>query len=150
MELCANNPRGRSFFALFLKLPEKFPGEQDVQTISSTAQGASITPLNERWIDDSRKRVNVESYIPLGRAAEAGEVDDVFRRFNRDTEWLATGILSAMVSAALVLAALIQEGQPKAADQAKEERQTGANALVNANPGNLPGQYLRVTWHKNP
>ena len=44
-----------------------------MQTISSTAQGASITPLNERWIDDSRKRVNVESYIPLGRAAEAGE-----------------------------------------------------------------------------
>jgi hypothetical protein len=131
-----------------LKLPKKFPGEQDVQTISSTAQGASITPLNERWIDDSRKRVNVESYIPLGRAAEAGEVDDVFRRFNRDTEWLATGILSAMVSAALVLAALIQEGQPKAADQ--EERQNGANALVNANPVNLPGQYLRVTWHKNP
>jgi len=49
-----------------------------VQTISSTAQGATITPLKKRWIDDPRKRVNVESNIPLGRAAEAGEVAEVF------------------------------------------------------------------------
>ncbi len=59
--------------------------------------------------------------------------NDVLSRFNRDTEWLAKGILGAMVFAALVLAAQIQEGQPKAVDQPKEERQTGGNALVNAN-----------------
>jgi hypothetical protein len=171
-----------------LKLPAKSPGEQDVQTIASTAPGATITPLNRSWIDVPRKRVDVESHILLGRAAEAGEVagvfaflasdeaatavdpnsngegpfqrlihlnpavgreqarnlvalpatNDVLRRFNRDTEWLATGILSLLTSAALVLAVLIQEGQPKAVDQAKEERQTGGNALVNANPGPLP------------
>ena len=49
-----------------------------MQTISSTAQGATITPLKKRWIDDPRKRVNLESNIPLGRAAEAGEVAEVF------------------------------------------------------------------------
>jgi hypothetical protein len=166
-----------------LKPLAKFPGEQDVQTVSSTAQGATIALLNKRWIDDPRKRVNVESHIPLGRAAEAGEVagvfaflasddaatavdpnthgagpfqclihlnpavgreeapnvgalpatNDVIKRFNRDTEWLAMGILGAMVSAALLmLAALIQEGQSKAVDQAKEESQTSGNALQHA------------------
>lgn len=63
--------------------------------------------------------------------------NDVIRRFDRDTEWLAKGILGAMVSAALVLAALIQEGHPKPVDQAKEERQTSSDAMVNANPGTL-------------
>lgn len=151
-----------------------------MQTIASTAPGATITPLNRSWIDVPRKRVDVESHIPLGRAAEAGvfaflasdeaatavdpntngagpfqclihlnpvgreqardvvalpATNDILRRFNRDTQWLATGILGALVSAALVLAVLIQEGQPKAVDQAKEERQTGGNTLVNANPG---------------
>ena len=140
-----------------------------MQTIFSTAHGATITPLNKRWIDDPRKRVNVESPFPLGRAAEAGVfaflasdnaaiavdpntngagpfqclihlnlaqgreeardvaalpvTNDVLRRFNRDTAWLATGILGVVVCAALLmLAPLIQEGQPKAVDQAKLEK----------------------------
>jgi hypothetical protein len=124
-------------FRIFLKLPAKFPGERDVQTISSTAQGATITPLNKRWIDDLRKRAAVGR--EKGRdVATLPATDDVLRRFNRDTEWLATGILGALVSATLVLAALIQEGPPKSVDQAKEERQTGGNALVNANPSRSP------------
>jgi hypothetical protein len=58
-------------------------------------------------------------------------VDDVLRSFNRDTAWLATGILGGVVCAALVLAvALIQEGHPKAVDQTKEERQTSGKASV--------------------
>jgi hypothetical protein len=166
-----------------LKLPAKFSGEQDVQTISSTAPGVVITPLNKRWIDDPRKRVNVKNHAPLGWPAKAGvfpffalrdaatavapnadgagpfqcslhldpavgseearniaaapTTNDVLRRFNRETEWLAAGILGVLIFAALMLATSIQEGQPKAVDQAKEERQTDGNALVNANPDTL-------------
>jgi hypothetical protein len=154
-----------------------------VQAISSTASGVAIPPLNKRWIDDPRKRVNVKSCAPLGWAAKAGlfpfftlpdgaatldpkadgarpfrcsihldpflgsagvrdvavlpTTNEVLRRFNRETEWLATGILGTLIFAALILATLIQGGQPKAVDQAKEERQTIGNALVNANPDTL-------------
>jgi hypothetical protein len=62
---------------------------------------------------------------------------DVIRRFNRDTERLARGILGAVVSAALVVAPLIQEGHPKAVDQGEEERQTSDNILLNSNPDTL-------------
>ena len=37
---------------------------------------------------------------------------DVIRGFNRDTAWLATGVLGAVIFAALVLA--VQEHQPNA------------------------------------
>lgn len=62
---------------------------------------------------------------------------DVIRRFDRNTERLARGILGAVVSAALVVAPLIQEGHPKAVDQGEEERQISDNILLNANPGTL-------------
>src|SRR3984893_10159338 len=45
---------------------------------------------------------------------------DVIRRFNRDTEWLATEVLAAMVFAALVFAVLVQERQPKEAGLTRE------------------------------
>jgi hypothetical protein len=65
---------------------------------------------------------------------------DVIRRFNRNTAWLATGLLSSVSFAALVLA--LQEWRPKpwqsrAADPAKEERQTSGEALASTNPGTL-------------
>jgi hypothetical protein len=44
------------------------------------------------------------------------ETSDTIRRFNRDTRWLATGVLGALVCAALVLAMLVQDRQPKADD----------------------------------
>jgi hypothetical protein len=69
--------------------------------------------------------------------AAAPTTNDVLRRFNRETEWFAAGILGVLIFAALMLATSIQEGQPKAVDQAKEERQTDGNALVNANPDTL-------------
>jgi hypothetical protein len=52
------------------------------------------------------------------------------RRFNRSSAWLATGILSSLISAALMFA--VQEQHAKVSDQAAR----GA-ALVNANPGVL-------------
>jgi hypothetical protein len=52
------------------------------------------------------------------------------RRINRNSAWLATGILTSLISAALMFA--VQERHAKATDQAA----SGA-ALVNANPGVL-------------
>jgi hypothetical protein len=50
---------------------------------------------------------------------------DVIRRFNRDTVWLATGVLGTVIFAALVLA--VQEHQPSAT-------QVERDLLLNANP----------------
>jgi glucose 1-dehydrogenase len=46
--------------------------------INSVAPGAVITPLNKSWTDDPQKRANVESHIPVGRAAAAEEIAGVF------------------------------------------------------------------------
>ena len=49
---------------------------------------------------------------------EISGTNAIIRRFNRDTVWLATGVLGALVFAALVLAILVQERQPKTVDPA--------------------------------
>jgi hypothetical protein len=74
--------------------------------------------------------------------------NDVLRSFHQDTARLAAGILSAVVCAALVLAAaLIQEGHSKAVDQPTEETQTGVKALVNAADGpRRDGPPQQGTW----
>jgi glucose 1-dehydrogenase len=46
--------------------------------VNSVAPGATITPLNKGWTDDPQKRANVESHIPLGKAATAEEIAGVF------------------------------------------------------------------------
>ena len=53
---------------------------------------------------------------------------DVIKGYNRDTAWLATGVLGAVVLAALMLA--VQECQPKA-------RQAERDLLLNANPATV-------------
>ena len=52
----------------------------------------------------------------------------MIRRFNRDTVWLATGVLSTVVFAALVI--VIKECQPKATEAERD-------LLLNANPATL-------------
>ena len=56
----------------------------------------------------------------------------VIRRLNRNTTWVATGLLGSVVFAALMVA--LQERHPKADDLTKEARQTTGDLLVNANP----------------
>jgi hypothetical protein len=58
---------------------------------------------------------------------------DVIRRFNRDTKWLATLVVGAVVSAALILAVLLQERHPRADDLTEEARQPEGDLLPNAN-----------------
>ena len=57
----------------------------------------------------------------------------VIRRFNRDTGWLATGVLGAVVFAALMLAVLVQDRHPRAVDLTKEAVQAVGDLLPNAN-----------------
>ena len=57
---------------------------------------------------------------------------DVIRRFNRDTKWLATLVVGAVVSAALILAVLLQERHPRADDLTKEARLAEGDLLLNA------------------
>jgi hypothetical protein len=65
------------------------------------------------------------------------DANDVIRRFNRDTGRLATGVLGAVVFAALILTVLVQERHPKADDLTKEARQAERDLLLNANPATL-------------
>jgi hypothetical protein len=54
-------------------------------------------------------------------------------RFNRDTAWLAMGVVAALVLATLLLA--VQERSPKPADLTEEARQAEGNLSLNAKRG---------------
>jgi NAD(P)-dependent dehydrogenase (short-subunit alcohol dehydrogenase family) len=42
--------------------------------VNAVGPGAVVTPMNKAWIDNPKARGEVESHIPLGRAADAGEI----------------------------------------------------------------------------
>jgi hypothetical protein len=62
---------------------------------------------------------------------------DVIRKFNRDTGWLATLVVGAVASAALIVAVLVQDRHPKAVDLTKEAVGAGGDLLLNANAAPL-------------
>jgi hypothetical protein len=61
------------------------------------------------------------------------DTNDVIRRFNRDTKWLATLVVGAVISAALMLAVLIQDRHARAVALTEEAVQGGGALLPNAN-----------------
>ena len=56
---------------------------------------------------------------------------DIIKGFNRDTGWLATGVLGSVVFAALVLA--VQEYHPTNVNSTGESVPAGSDRLLNAN-----------------
>ena len=46
--------------------------------VNAVGPGAVVTPINKAWIDNPKSRGEVESHIPMGRAAEASEIAAVF------------------------------------------------------------------------
>lgn len=42
--------------------------------VNAIAPGATITPINNAWVDDPQKKAQVEAHIPLGRAGTAEEM----------------------------------------------------------------------------
>jgi hypothetical protein len=65
----------------------------------------------------------------------------VIKRLNRNTTWVATGLLGSVVFAALMVA--FQERHPKA-DDLTEARQTRGHLLLNANPAAPPKSWART------
>jgi len=65
------------------------------------------------------------------------DTNDVIRRFNRDTAWLATSVLGAVVSAALLSAVMVQDRHPKTVDLTEKAVQAGGDLLLNANSATL-------------
>lgn len=56
---------------------------------------------------------------------------DVIRRFDRETAWIAAGVLSTLVLAALVLAVLAHDRYPKAVDPTEGPLQTEEDLVPN-------------------
>src|SRR5207245_11550701 len=46
--------------------------------VNAVGPGAVVTPINKAWIDNPKARGEVESHIPMGRAAAADEIASVF------------------------------------------------------------------------
>ena len=59
-------------------------------------------------------------------------INEVIKRFNRNTTWVATGLLGCVVFAALIVA--LQERHAKPYNFREEARQATVDPLVNANP----------------
>ena len=62
----------------------------------------------------------------------SANINEVIKRFNRNTTWVATGLLGCVVFAALMVA--LQERHAKAYNLREEARQATVDPLVNANP----------------
>jgi len=45
--------------------------------VNGIGPGATITPINQAWIEDPEKKEQVESHIPMGRAGTADEMAGV-------------------------------------------------------------------------
>ncbi len=59
--------------------------------VNAVGPGAVVTPINKAWIDDPKARGEVESHIPMGRAAAADEIASVFAFLASDEASYVTG-----------------------------------------------------------
>jgi glucose 1-dehydrogenase len=59
--------------------------------VNAVGPGAVVTPINKAWIDNPKARAEVESHIPMGRAARACEIAAVFAFLASDEASYVTG-----------------------------------------------------------
>jgi glucose 1-dehydrogenase len=59
--------------------------------VNAVGPGAVITPINRAWIDNPKARAEVESHIPMGRAADPSEIAAVFAFLASDDASYITG-----------------------------------------------------------
>ena len=59
--------------------------------VNAVGPGAVVTPINRAWIDNPKAKAEVESHIPMSRAAEAEEISAVFAFLASDDARYITG-----------------------------------------------------------
>lgn len=59
--------------------------------VNAVGPGAIVTPINNAWIHDPKKRGEVESHIPMGRAGTSEEIASVFAFLASDEASYITG-----------------------------------------------------------
>jgi len=59
--------------------------------VNAVGPGAVVTPINKAWIDNPKARGEVESHIPMNRAAAADEIASVFAFLASDDASYVTG-----------------------------------------------------------
>jgi glucose 1-dehydrogenase len=59
--------------------------------VNAVGPGAVVTPINKAWIDNPRAKAEVESHIPMSRAASASEIAGVFAFLASDDASYITG-----------------------------------------------------------
>jgi glucose 1-dehydrogenase len=59
--------------------------------VNAVGPGAVVTPINRAWIDNPSARADVESHIPITRAAEPNEIASVFAFLASDEASYITG-----------------------------------------------------------
>jgi len=59
--------------------------------VNAVGPGAVITPINLAWINDPKAKAEVESHIPMGRAADPAEIAAVFAFLASDDASYITG-----------------------------------------------------------
>jgi glucose 1-dehydrogenase len=59
--------------------------------VNAVGPGAVVTPINRAWTDDPNSRAQVESHIPMNRAAAADEIASVFAFLASDDASYITG-----------------------------------------------------------
>ena len=59
--------------------------------VNACGPGATVTPINNAWINDPKARAEVESHIPMGRAATSEEIATVFAFLASDDSSYITG-----------------------------------------------------------
>jgi hypothetical protein len=80
--------------------------------------GCFIHKLNSaiQSCEEESKRLIAPASADTAYTATRPEASETIRRFNRDTRWLAMGVLSVLICAVLVLAVLVQDRKPWADD----------------------------------
>jgi hypothetical protein len=94
--------------------------------------------------EEKSKRLPVPALAGTACTVALPEVSETIRRFNRDTRWLAMGVLSVLVCAAFVLGVLVEERKPKADNLTLVNARSSNGAAVRSLNGKSSGDKTNL------